>query len=135
MLVSDGRVESAWPVHGSVLIENDTIYCLAGRSLFLDGGMSLSLLNPSTGELIATHKWDDIDRETGKSMQLSNEGLKMVPSNSDLLVSDGHHIYLKAQKIGLDGKRIFPERGGNRDIYTLSKSDQDGEDTHLFSPS
>ncbi len=134
MLVSDGRVESAWPVHGSVLIENDTIYCLAGRSLFLDGGMYLSLLNPSTGELIATHKWDDIDTETGKSMQLSNEGLKMVPSNSDLLVSDGRYIYLKAQKIGLDGKRIFPESGGNRKLYTLSKSDQDGEDTHLFSP-
>ena len=134
MLVSDGRVESAWPVHGSVLIESDTIYCLAGRSLFLDGGMFLSLLNPSTGELIATHKWDGIDSETGKSMQLSNEGLKMVPSNSDLLVSDGRYIYLKAQKIGLDGKRIFPERGGESKRYSLSKSDQDGEDTHLFSP-
>ena len=134
MLVSDGRVESAWPIHGSVLIANDTVYCLAGRSLFLDGGMYLSLLKPSTGELIATHKWDDIDTETGKSMQLSNEGLKMVPSNSDLLVSDGRYIYLKAQKIGLDGKRIFPERGGPNKRYSLSKSDQDGEGTHLFSP-
>ena len=89
MLVSDGRVESVWPVHGSVLIENDTIYCLAGRSLFLDGGMYMSLLDPRTGKLIAAHTWDDVDPETGKSMQLSNEGLKMVPSNSDLLVSDG----------------------------------------------
>jgi len=133
MLVNDGRVESVWPVHGSVLIENDTIYCLAGRSLFLDGGMYMSLLDPRTGKLIAAHKWDDIDPETGKSMQLSNEGLKMVPSNSDLLVSDGRHIYLKAQKIGLDGKRIFPDRG-NRKLYTLGKSEQEGNDTHLFSP-
>ena len=133
MLVNDGRVESAWPVHGSVLIANDTVYCLAGRSLFLDGGMYLSLLKPDSGEMIATRKWDDIDPETGKSMQLSNEGLKMVPSNSDLLVSDGRHIYLKAQKTGLDGKRIFPDRG-NRKLYTLGKSDQEGDDTHLFSP-
>ncbi|MBL7039117.1 MAG: PQQ-binding-like beta-propeller repeat protein [Pirellulaceae bacterium] len=133
MLVNDGRVESVWPVHGSVLIENDTIFGLAGRSLFLDGGMYLSLLDPSTGELIATHKWDDIDPETGKSMQLSNEGLKMVPSNSDLLVSDGSYLYLKAQKIGLDGKRVFPDRG-NRTLYTIGKSDQMGDDTHLFAP-
>lgn len=130
MLVNDGRIESAWPVHGSVLIENDTIYCLAGRSLFLDGGMHLSLLNPKTGELIATHRYDDIDPASGKSMQFANEGLKMVPSNSDLLVSDGEHIFLKAQKIGLDGKRIFPKPGG----FSLSKSNQDGEGTHLFSP-
>jgi len=130
MLVNDGRIESAWPVHGSVLIENDTIYCLAGRSLFLDGGMHLSLLNPKTGELIAAHCYDDIDPESGKSMQFANEGLKMVPSNSDLLVSDGQHIFLKAQKIGLDGRRIFPEKGG----FSLSKSNQDGEGTHLFSP-
>jgi outer membrane protein assembly factor BamB len=130
MMMSDGRIESAWPVHGSVLIENGTIYCLAGRSLFLDGGMHLSLLNPNTGELIATHRYDDKDPESGKSMQFANQGLKMVPSNSDLLVSDGQYIYLKAQKIGLDGKRIFPENGK----FSLSQSDQDGEDTHLFSP-
>ena len=117
MLISDGRVESVWPVHGSVLIENDTIYCLAGRSLFLDGGMYLSLLNPSTGELIATHKWDDIDPETGKSMQLSNEGLKMVPSNSDLLVSDGSYIYLKAQTDRPRRKTHLP--GARRPKQTL----------------
>ena len=133
MLVSDGRLESVWPVHGSVLIENNTVYCLAGRSLFLDGGMYMSLLDPRTGKLIAAHVWDDIAPETGKSMQLFNEGLKMVPSNSDLLVSDGRYLYLKAQKIGLDGKRIFPDRG-NRKLYTLGKSDQEGNDTHLFSP-
>lgn len=134
MLVSDGRVESAWPIHGSVLIVNDTVYCLAGRSLFLDGGMYLSLLKPGTGALIATHKWDDIDPETGQSMQLFNEGLKMVPANSDILVSDGRYIYLKAQRVGLDGKRIFPDRGGSSKRFTLSKSDQEGEGTHLFSP-
>ena len=133
-LVNDGRLESVWPVHGSVLIENDTVYCLAGRSLFLDGGMYLSLLKPDSGELIATRKWDDIDPETGQSMQLFNEGLKMVPSNSDLLVSDGSYLYLKAQKTGRDGKRIFPDRGGSGKRVTLSKSDQEGDDTHLFSP-
>jgi len=134
MLVNDGRVESAWPVHGSVLIEDDKIYCLAGRSLFLDGGLYLSLVNPNTGALIATERWDDIDPKTGKSMQLSNEGLKMVPSNSDLLISDGSYIYLKSQKIGLNGKRIFPESRGKKKLYTATGNNQQGEDRHLFSP-
>lgn len=134
MIMNDGQVESAWPVHGSVLIVNDTLYCLAGRSLFLDGGMHLSLLNPKTGELLSSRKHSDIDPATGKSMQLSNQGLKMVPSNSDILSSDGRHIYMKAQKIGLDGKRIFPNAKRARKEYTLSKSSQDGEGAHLFSP-
>ncbi|MEO7800333.1 MAG: PQQ-binding-like beta-propeller repeat protein, partial [Opitutaceae bacterium] len=33
------QIESAWPVHGSVLVENDTVNLVAGRSVFLDGGL------------------------------------------------------------------------------------------------
>ncbi len=134
MICNDGYVESAWPVHGSVLIVQDKVYALAGRSLFLDGGMWLSIVNPKTGELIACEHHGDIDPETGKSMQLSNVGLKMVPSNSDILSFDGNHIYMKAQQIGLDGKRIFPGASGKQRIYSLGKSDQEGEGSHLFSP-
>jgi len=35
------RVESLWPVHGSVLVLGDVVYLSAGRSTFLDGGMVL----------------------------------------------------------------------------------------------
>ena len=38
-LVNEGRIESVWPVHGSTLIQNDVLFCVAGRSLFLDGGL------------------------------------------------------------------------------------------------
>jgi len=134
MICNDGHIESAWPVHGSVLIVQDRIYALAGRSLFLDGGMWLNVINPKTGELIACEHHCDIDPETGKSMQLSNVGLKMVPSNSDILSFDGEHVYMKAQKIGLDGKRIFPGTAKKQRMYCLSKSDQEGEGSHLFSP-
>ncbi len=134
MICNDGNIESAWPVHGSVLIVQDKIYALAGRSLFLDGGMWLNIINPQTGELLACENHGDVDPETGKSMQLSNAGLKMVPSNSDILSFDGTHIYMKAQKIGLDGKRIFADAGKGRKEYSLSNSAQDGEGSHLFSP-
>jgi outer membrane protein assembly factor BamB len=60
------QIESVWPVHGSVLVRNasrvegvppsnrglearDTLYCVAGRSMFLDGGLRLLRLDPATG--------------------------------------------------------------------------------------
>ena len=42
------QIESAWPVSGSVLMEQDTVYCAAGRSAFLDGGLRLLRLDPQT---------------------------------------------------------------------------------------
>lgn len=38
-MVALGQLESPWPVHGSVFVQDDTVYSIAGRSRFLDGGM------------------------------------------------------------------------------------------------
>lgn len=46
-----GQVESLWPVHGSILVKNDTAYFAAGRSSYLDGGILLYGLDPATGKL------------------------------------------------------------------------------------
>jgi len=45
------RLESAWPVHGSVLVKNATAYFCAGRSSYLDGGLFLYSLDPLTGSV------------------------------------------------------------------------------------
>ena len=51
-LVCDaGRLESAWPVNGSVMIFKNTAYFAAGRSSFLDGGIGVFALDPSTGKM------------------------------------------------------------------------------------
>ena len=51
-LVCDtGRLESAWPVNGSVMIFEDTAYFAAGRSSFLDGGIGVFALDPFTGTM------------------------------------------------------------------------------------
>jgi outer membrane protein assembly factor BamB len=44
------QLESLWPVHGSVLARGDTIYCVAGRSIFLDGGLRMLGLDLETGK-------------------------------------------------------------------------------------
>jgi len=46
-----GQLESAWPVHGSVLVQDGTVYFAAGRSSHLDGGIELFGLDAVSGEL------------------------------------------------------------------------------------
>ena len=43
-------IESAWPVHGSVLVQDGMAQFVAGRSSLLDGGMYAFALNIATGE-------------------------------------------------------------------------------------
>lgn len=51
MICAFDQLESAWPVHGSVLIANDTAYFCAGRSSYLDGGLFIYGLDPVTGNI------------------------------------------------------------------------------------
>jgi hypothetical protein len=54
-----GQLESAWPVHGSVLVDGSTAtnrgrpvaYFAAGRSSHLDGGLRLLAIDAMTGEI------------------------------------------------------------------------------------
>jgi len=46
------QLESAWPVRGTILIDNDVAYVAAGRSSFLDGGIHVYALAPATGEIL-----------------------------------------------------------------------------------
>jgi outer membrane protein assembly factor BamB len=49
LMCSKDRLESAWPVSGSVMVFEDTVYFSAGRSSFLDGGIGVFALDPTTG--------------------------------------------------------------------------------------
>jgi hypothetical protein len=52
MVVSYGQVQSAWPIHGGVLVRGDVVYCSAGYSSFLDGGLYLYGLDVRTGKVL-----------------------------------------------------------------------------------
>ena len=57
-LFSYGQIESVWPVHGSVLVDDTlhggtpVVYFAAGRSPRLDGGIRLYALEAATGKLL-----------------------------------------------------------------------------------
>ncbi|MFC1495249.1 PQQ-binding-like beta-propeller repeat protein [Thermodesulfobacteriota bacterium] len=125
-MMSYEQLESVWPVHGSVLVENDKIYCVAGRSVFLDGGMRLLQLNPRTGEKLSEKIIDKIDPNTGKDIQFLSVSLDMPVALNDILSSNGKHFYMRSQEFDMDGNRTFI---GVRDL-----KDQTGEGAHVFSP-
>jgi outer membrane protein assembly factor BamB len=125
-MVAFEQVESVWPVHGSVLVQNDKIYCVAGRSMFMDGGMRMLQLNPITGEKISESILNENDPETGKNLHEYIQGLNMPVGLSDILSSDGKYIYMRSQQFDLEGNR--------KHIAVRDVGDQTGEGAHVFSP-
>ena len=125
-MMSYEQLESVWPVHGSVLVENDRVYCVAGRTVFLDGGMHLVQLDPRTGEMLSENVLDNIDPKTGKDIQFLSQSLDMPVGLNDILSSDGKYFYMRSQQFKFDGSRTYV---GVRDV-----KDQAGEGAHVFSP-
>ena len=105
-LLAFQQLESVWPVHGSLLVHNNTVYCLAGRNMFFDGGLRLALLDPATGRELSARMLDENDPATGKNLQTLIEAKYMPVANVDLLSSNGKNLFMQTQKFDLDGKRI-----------------------------
>jgi outer membrane protein assembly factor BamB len=122
-----GQLESTWPVHGSVVVQNDVtvtpprprVYVTAGRSTYLDGGIRLYALDPLTGrvqhETCLEGPRPDPFKDTGG-------GGYMDGAKSDILVSDGADLFLHQERFRSDLKRFEApmqqfdrERGGYRE--------------------
>lgn len=52
LVVARGRLESAWPVSGGVLIDDGLAYFAAGRHGSLDGGIATYAVEPFTGKVV-----------------------------------------------------------------------------------
>jgi len=125
LIMEEGRLSSAWPVHGSVLVLNDTAYFAAGRSSFVDGGIRIYGVDAVTGErkyhtTIATQsprpsldkpdpgpvpaptpakgkRTKRVKRPKPKSSTTTPAGLLI-----DVMHSDGQSIFMRHQGFGLD---------------------------------
>lgn len=131
------QLESVWPVFGSVLVIDKTVYLTAGRSLFLDGGITFSKLDLETGSLLAGRRWDQRDPngtdyhqlvstlQKGASLAIKGYGLTMPPANNDVLSSNGKNLFMTSQKLTLDGRRVMTIPGARN---------EGNADSHIFSP-
>jgi len=125
MLAYD-QIESLWPVHGSVLVQNDVLYCVAGRSMFVDGGLRMLRLDPKTGRKLSETILDDKDPDTGENLQVHVDRLNMPVALPDILSSDGRYVYMRSLPFDLQGKR--------KHVSYIPVKEQQGDDLHLFCP-
>jgi len=130
------QLESVWPVHGSVLVQDGALVVVAGRSMFLDGGLRMYRLDPRTGELLDQRVYDERDSADDATLQDYARQMNMPVALTDILSSDGRYLYMRSQAFRLDGERL-PLRAlpyaGNPERYSIP-NDQDAELAHLFSP-
>ncbi len=111
-----GQLESAWPVHGAVLVQNGIAYAAAGRSSYMDGGIVLYGLDPATGEQLSRTVLTHRDPETGK--QVTKEGgFNMVGTTSDILSGDGENVYMKYFAFDRSGE---PTRTDATHLYAIT---------------
>ena len=83
-MIYDG-LESAWPVHGSVLHHDGKIWLVAGRSSYLDGGMRLYRVSLPSGELLSTTPINNRDDGTGDTTGCIEDNLMNTPVFSSLV--------------------------------------------------
>ncbi|MFH1739381.1 MAG: PQQ-binding-like beta-propeller repeat protein, partial [bacterium] len=100
-VVAFDQLESAWPVHGSVLVKNGVAYFSAGRSSYLDGGIFFYGVDPISGKKIHEGRLDGphYDPEKDISRPFDMEG-----TTSDVLVTDGSYLYMKQAVLDLQLK-------------------------------
>ena len=94
-----GRLESPWPVHGSVLVNDGIAYFAAGRSSFLDGGIYIFGIDAKTGESRFETRLSGPDPQASTSEVTSGRMPGAVP---DIMTCDETGLYLRHVK--LDGE-------------------------------
>jgi len=138
------QLESVWPVHGSVLVLDescshsgeDELWCVAGRSMFLDGGLRLWRLDPATGRILSRTVLQDREPGSGDDLESYVSWLNMPTALPDILSFDGRRVFMRGQPFLLDGTRMpleaMPYTGDPN--QGAPAPTQDPEFAHLFSP-
>ena len=110
-IVSYGRLESVWPVHGNVLVckgpdGEQVAYAVAGRTSYVDGGVYLCGVDAGTGRLRFRRRISHMDPKTGNEPRKATRGVSMPGAIPDVLATDGRSIFMRHQRFDLDGKPL-----------------------------
>ena len=99
LIGASSRLESAWPVNGSVLVHKDVAYFAAGRSSYLDGGIHVYALNPATGALLqhVTLSGPETDFSNTKAHFTYKNG---PGTKCDIMQADENGVYLRDKAFG-----------------------------------
>jgi len=133
--MSYDQLESVWPVSGSVLVYSNRVYCVSGRSMFLDGGCRFLVLDPTNGTKLVEQVMDDMVPGTTTNLATLSMGFNGVVALADLLSTDysGTNIFMKSQRFDLNGVRTGIQPSSSSTAYA-AWTNQIGEGVHLFTP-
>ena len=123
-IVCFDQVESTWPVHGSVLVRDGVAYVTAGRSTYLDGGITVYALEPSTGCVLHQTTLAGPFPDAGKTIP-RDVSFYINGANSDVLVSEGDAIYMRQKQLTPALKEVQAE--------VLSSKGESDVGLHIFS--
>jgi len=139
--VAMDRVESLWPVHGSVLVLNGVAYCAAGRSTWIDGGIDLFGLDPATGQVLfrshfeSRHPKINEGKERAKPEHVTrnsqnttdyktflasdrSDSFSMAEGTvADVLVSDGKNVFMHHVKFNA---KLEKQQTMSRHLFSTS---------------
>jgi len=96
LIVARGQLESAWPIHGNVLVHDGTLVVAAGRSSYVDGGIHVYRLEPETGKQLSKTVIHSLDPRTGRQPA---GGVDLRGVLNDVLAVSGESVYMRHLKI------------------------------------
>jgi len=146
--VAFNRIESVWPVRGSVLVLEGIAYFSAGRSTWLDGGIHLYGLDTETGDVrhhkhmqnqhpqyaeseeinavhLKGHLWTDYKTF---SQPDQSDSFSTTGSVSDVLVSDGNNVFMRHLMFNRKLEKIV---GPSRQLFSTFSLLDDSEHHRL----
>jgi outer membrane protein assembly factor BamB len=130
-IVSYGRLESSWPLHGTVLVADGTVYAAAGRNTYLDGGITLYGLNANSGEVRCTRRLSNPAQDSLKPY----DAHQMEGAMPDIMVYDGKTLSMQSKTF--DSALNPVDKPASRRVYATGGF-LDGETWHrniwLYAP-
>jgi outer membrane protein assembly factor BamB len=115
-VVVDDRLESPWPVSGSVLVADGVAYFAAGRSSYLDGGIRLYGLDAATGRKRCEATVAARAERVGEGK--AGAGGESTGALADILVSDGQLINMR--HIQFDRSLVQRDAAELRTLFTTT---------------
>ncbi|QDV41162.1 outer membrane biogenesis protein BamB [Stieleria neptunia] len=111
LICDAGRLESAWPVHGSIMMFDGTAYFAAGRSTFLDGGIAVFGLDPVTGALKHGKIMQGPYQDDTRSFPVQARGqFQLEGCKADIFSCAANKLFMRNQAFNPDLEPVVTER-------------------------
>ncbi len=105
LIVAHERVESAWPVHGSVLVREGLAWFMAGRSPYLDGGTRLCAVEVKSGKAVVDRRFDGLGPQEF-CVAKPRKARTSAPVQPDILSASGGRVYSRWNGFDAQGSLI-----------------------------